>query len=371
MSRMHGRRASRRVAMRSLPVAAILACALAAHAARAEWPAQGDLVFAHGFDRPVLETGGSVYLWYHLGAGCDREPYGILLHYAVPGVRTTVRQQLAAMHATGQRRLAIGQHFGHGISTGTILDAADPSAVSLVAANLATFLADIEWAGFDEVLFRLYPQGNISPSSENFDRDLIDAYWNLVVALRPPLASGSIDYRLDLFVEGMPRDRGTPWPPGTPVNEDWSEAVRWLWQQYTANFGAADSIGFSFLLDDDRDRLRMRVRHMDYVYQGNPPDTIGLDVYAGSSLSESDKVVHFAKYASQFGYQDLDWIIPEVHYEDPVAAEGISSAIAAVRPTVRWLSQWPWDRADLSCGPTPHVNVPPPFEWTVWGGYGF
>src|SRR5579883_2977500 len=62
--------------------------------------------------------GGSNYLWYALGPGCDREPYGIVPNYGLPEVRTVVQAQLAAMFASGQARLSLGVSFAHATATG-------------------------------------------------------------------------------------------------------------------------------------------------------------------------------------------------------------------------------------------------------------
>ena len=331
--------------------------------------AGGDLLFANGFERPVQSTGGSVYLWYALGPGCDREPYGVLINYAQPGVRATVRQQLAAMYASGQRRLAIGQHFAHGARSGTVIDSSDPAQVALVSNNLVDLIADIKAAGFVEIMFRLYPQSDINPSSGHFDDHLIGEYENLVDAMRVPLASGGLLYRYDLFVEGMPRDKGGFWPDGWPQDSDWTSAAQDLWRDYTNKYGKSDTIGFSFLTDDDPDKLQLRVRHMNKVYGSNLPNLVGLDIYGSAAANEADKLLTFRAAMLKEGYGGLGWIIPEVYYDDPVAAANLSSAIAAVRPTVFYLTQWPEDRANTACPAMP--NVAPPADWVAYGGYGF
>lgn len=345
--------------------------------------AGGDLVFASGFEQPAQGRGGSNYLWYRVSPTCDREPYGLVAtyHLAIPGdggsVRALARQQLFAMHAAGLSRLSLGIHFIHGSASGTLVDSSNAASVAQAVANIRNLLADVKAAGFDEVLFRFFPTGTINPSQPNFDKSLVDEYWNLVVAVRPALVESGLPYRIDLMVEGAPRDSNPPLPSPWKYPDDtsWSQAVRNLWQRYFAAYGRADTVGFSFLTDSDPDKLRWRVRHMRYVYEGNYPYLFAADFYGNATASEADKFIalHDAMMREDangsLGWRDAGWIIAEAYYDDPIAAADFSSAIASTRRTVWYLTQWPLDRAKLTCDAD--VNVAPPSDWTVYGGYGF
>lgn len=359
--------------------------ALGAGHALAGYPgSMGDLVYASGFERPAMATGGSNYHWYRV-ADCDREPYGLLAsyHQTIPGesgsVRALAQQQLAAIRASGQERLSLGVYFAHGISTGTLVDSSNPTAVAQAAANLADLLVDVQAAGLVEVLFRFFPVGVINPSSSNFVPQLVDEYWGLIATLRPVLLASGLAYSIDLMVEGAPRDSGLPIgePWKYPANADWSRAVRDLWQRYFAAWGSADTVGFSFLTDASSNRMRQRVRHMRYVYEGNYPERFAADFYGTEAVPESDRLIalHDALMREDpwgsLGWRDSEWILAEAYYDDPLAAADLASAISATGRRVAFLTQWPWDRADLSCGPNPAVNVAPPVAWTAWGGYGF
>lgn len=346
-----------------------------------------DLLHASGFDRPAVSVGGSNYHWYRVDA-CDREPYGLVAtyHHMIAGgtVRARAQQQLAAMRAAGQERLSLGIYFHHGAPgmAGTLVDSSSPAHIAQAVTNVGQLLTDVRAAGFREVLFRFFPVGAISPSDAGFNPALIDEYWNLIVAVRPALVAAGLPYRIDLMVEGAPRDRNLPLPDPWqyPANEEWSKAVRTLWRRYAADYGKVDTVGFSFLTDFEpghRDRLRHRVRHMRYVYEGNGPHLFAADIYGTPTASDADKFIalHDAMVREDAngsrGWRDAGWIIAESYYDDPLTAADLASAIAATRRTVFYLTQWPWDRADLSCGPTPDVNRAPPTSWMAYGGYGF
>lgn len=362
--------------------------------------ASAQAIFEDGFEAaaPVTSGGGGTnYLWFGDDGQCtqnSRDAYGLLKRYhevdpQLGSVREVARQQLAQMRAGGMRRLSLGVYFMHQPAPGggTLIDSSNASEVAQVASNLSMLLADVKAAGFSGVLFRFFPTNNMNPSQPEFPQSgaafnaHVDEYWNLVQALRPALAASGVQYRIDLMVEGAPRDRNpTLVPEGDrykyPANETWSRAVRTLWQRYVAAHGRSDTVGFSFLVDQDNNRVRSRVRHMRYVYEGNYPQVFAFDFYAGTDPSW-DEYEKFTKMDEHMrgqnpagaNWANAGWIIAEAYYEDPLAAQALADAIRDTGRTVFYLTQWPLDRA-ASCQQA-HVNVPPPYDWRVWPAYGF
>ncbi|WP_347260206.1 hypothetical protein [Rudaea sp.] len=331
--------------------------------------------------------GGSNFLWYTLGPGCDREPYGIVPNYHQPEVRAQVRAQLAAMAAAGMTRMSLGVHFTHGWSTGTVVDSGDPVAVALAARNAVNLLADVKAAGYHQVLFRLFPVGTINPPNPDFDPSQVNEYWNFIQAIRPALVDAQLPYLIDLGVEALPRDSDLPFIPDPwkyPRNANWSRAVRTLWQNYYAAFGNADTIGFSSLTDADADVMRSRVRHMRYVYDiggGNPryPATFAIDVYGNANANEAVKFTQYDQAlrredtSGALGWRDAPVIVAEAYYDDPVAAENLQAAMKGTGRKVPFLTQWPLDRGSgaPTGGNCDATNVLPPFTWSAYGHYGF
>lgn len=351
------------------------------------------VVFADGAEQGPL-PGGSNYLWFGDDGACradSREAFGLVARYheTIAGqgaVRAIAQQQLATMRERGMRRLSLGIYFMHDAAGGgTLVDSADPAQVAQAVANISALLADVRATGYREVLFRFFPTDNINPSQPAFPSygsinyaARVDEYWNLVRQVRPALVASGLAYRIDLGVELAPRDSNPTWIPERdrykyPANETWSRTVRTLWQRYLAAYGAEDTVGFSFFVDDDQNRARSRVRHMRYVYEGRYPPVFALDLYAGELYDEG------AKFRLMDGFmtsQNPDganwgragWILSEAYYEDPLAAEAIAAAMADTGRLVLYLTQWPLDRAG-SCE-VPHVNVAPPFDWQVYPAAG-
>lgn len=345
----------------------------------------------HSPPRPPAHAGplrgGSNYLWYTLGAGCEREPYGVVPNYDRAEVRALAQAQLAAMFAAGQARLSVGVYFAHGVPTGTAIDSNDPADVALAVRNVANLLADVKAAGFRSVLFRFFPVGVIYPPNSNFDPALVGEYWNFVQAIRPAVASSQLAYLIDLGVEAAPRDSELPLVPDPwkyPDNANWSRAVRSLWQSYYAAYGSADTIGFSSLTDDDAGDMRSRVRHMRYVYDiggGNPryPAVFAIDVYGDAAANEAVKFTQYDQAMRRedpggtLGWRDAPVIVAEAYYDDPVAAANLQSAMKSTGRRVPFLTQWPLDRGGgaQTGGNCDATNVLPPFTWSVYGHYGF
>jgi hypothetical protein len=348
----------------------------------AAFPVMGDVVFANGWERATQHVGGANYLWWNLGPDCDREPYGLLPNYAVSGVRASAQQQLATMYARGMRTLSIGVYFMDGASnSGTLINAGDPIVVGMVASNLADLLDDIAGTGFERVLFRFYPQGNMNPSDGSFDSGTLPLYEDLITAMRAPLAASSLPYLVDLGAELAPADTESGLcafqnPDKTwkcPANRKWSDATRDVWNWYRGNYGASDSVGFSFLAGTGT--LRNRVRHMKYVYDdkypGAWPSRLAIDVYGEPSRDAADQLVYFMDlanhYSASYGYVLDSFIISETWHDDPLTAARLASVIAATRQPVDYLTEWPLDR-DASCE---HVSVEPPYLFGAYLDYGF
>ncbi|MDR2012984.1 MAG: hypothetical protein LBQ20_08075 [Rhodanobacter sp.] len=330
---------------------------------------------------PISPHGGSNYLWYALGADCDREPYGIVPNYNDPAVRAQVRAQLADMFAAGMSRLSLGLFFAHGVSDGTAIDSNDPVQVAQAAQNVSDLLADVKAAGFRQILFRFFPIAAINPSDPNYDPSLVSEHFRLIAAIRPSLVDSGLNYLIDLSIESAPRDSNLPIisnPWKYPAHTQWSQGVRALWQSYFAAYGSADTIGFSFLTDDDPDKLRARVRHMRYVYEGHYPAIFAVDIYGDATANEADKFESFDSAmrkedaSNAMGWRDAPVIIAETFYDDPIAAENLQRAIVQTGRYVAYLTQWPIDRgASAGTGLCADGSVAPPFTWQVFGAYGF
>lgn len=361
-------------------------------------PATADTVFVNDFQNAARARGGSNLLWYHVDAvdpadpdpvtACiqAREPYGIVANYHRPGVRLQVLELLAAMRAAGQRRLSTGLlHLRapgpapEGSWGGTLVDSTGGRLHPQVEANLEQFLADIAATGFEEILFRYFPQGeNTAIAWDTFSEELYQENWQLIERTQGQLEASGLAYRTDLLVEGMPRAWFTTLPGGNyyidddrPANRAWSDYAQRLWRDYVARFGAERSIGFSFVTDANAVRTRARVRHIDYVYRmadGSRlfPPVFAFDIYGGETVSDRTIFERHHYAMAEIG-RDESWIVAESWFNDATTADDLKAALESTGRRLEYFTQWPLDRQVDDCG----VNVAAPVDYEAWLRRGF
>jgi hypothetical protein len=353
--------------------------------------ADAQALFADGFESAVpARRGGSNYIWYALGPGCEREPYALIPNYHEPGVRELARSQLAAMRASGQDNLALGLFHlrapgsadALGRVTGTLLDSSAGRLHPRIEQNLVELLADIRGAGFESVILRWHPQGaNDARTWEDFgaaEESLLDENWSLVRSVESLLQASGLDWGTDLMVEGAPRARIVELPgpdfidADRPHMEGWSRYARELWRRYADEFGVERTFGFSFVSDTDDTRIDARVEHLRYVYGDGPslrlPIAFAFDLY-GTPLRDEGWIFRaYHRHLVDEGFASLPWVITETWYDDALAARAISDAMTATGQPVYTLIQWPL-RRDATCDP--HVSVAPPVDYGAWRAAGF
>jgi hypothetical protein len=328
---------------------------------------------------PVAQTGnaGSNHHWYFLGEGCEREPYGIVANLHRPGVRSLVLSQLIEMRAAGSDHIGLGVFHLRadaavdGVQGGTLLDSTGGDLHPQMRLNLANLLADVRDAGFREVLFRFFIQGQNDPRFwSSWREDLFEENWNLIVNLMPILEDSGIEYRVDLMVEGLPRARtlsvfGEDFViRDEPANSHWTRYANRMWQNYVSQFGPERSVGFSSLTDADPLRMRARVEHMTEVYRlaGGErvfPPVLALDIYGGGEVDEYTLLGRYLDEMTRDGRRATPLIIAESFHNDRTAARGMSRALRQRREwPLLYLLQWPVERDRQDC--STDVTVVPP-----------
>jgi uncharacterized repeat protein (TIGR03803 family) len=182
--------------------------------------------------------GGSNYGWYYLAPPCNGEPYGVVYNYDT--ATATIDAQLRQMYDNGQRRLRIPIFHARGINSGTIMDSTGGNLAPRFQANLGNLLAAIKAAGFVEIEVGFFPQSNNSPIGwTTFSDDYFQENWSLIQNLHPIIAGAGISYHIDLMNEGIP-------PLGWAVLLQYDQM---LWNDYVAEFGSDDTLGFSIIAD--------------------------------------------------------------------------------------------------------------------------
>ncbi len=300
-------------------------------------------------------AGGSNYIAYRMD-GCLREPYGVVNSYDVAS--STIQSQLRQMVAAGQRRLRIPILHHRASDSGTSMDSTGGNLSAKNRANLANLLAAVKDAGFAEVEVGFFPLEANSPMDwDALNEDYYQENWNLISNLHPIIAQAGIPYRIDLSNEAMPMS-------GDKQGR-FQYATR-LWNDYTWNFGKADTIGFSMTV-----WLAGRVAQIPTVYGNNPPDVLEFHLYRDPSGWNKDEYVQFVDAKNKMNDLGLNQpiIVGETYFNDATSAANIRRAINDTGANVLHLLQWPMTYQN-NC-PDTGVDTTPPTAFDAFAAQGF
>jgi hypothetical protein len=297
--------------------------------------------------------GGSNYGWYYLAPPCNREPYGVVFNYDTAA--STINTQLQQMYNNGQRRLRIPIYHARGINSGTIMDSTGGNLAPQFQSNLAGLLPAVKAAGFEEIEVSFHPQSNNDPTQwTTFSSDYFQENWSVIQNLRTIVAAAGIPYHLDLLNEGIP-------PKGWAVLLQYDQM---LWNDYVAEFGSSDTLGFSIIADSAHvGQVSAVYGPSSYGNQGSP-QLFDVHIYdeTGNSFATA-----FSSLTSQ-GYQGIPWIIGEAFYNDAAEAAAQRQEANSTGQKVLYLTQWPVT-SDGSCSTA--VNVAPPADFSNYAAQDF
>ncbi|MEV6605307.1 hypothetical protein [Kutzneria sp. NPDC051319] len=299
-------------------------------------------------DTPSPVAGGSNYDFYYLN-GCYREPYNVISGFSrAPDM---IRLQLGQMRAAGQDRLTIGVFHHHGDGGGAVMDSTGGTLSPADLKNFTDLLAGVRTAGFAEVTVAFNSQNPNNPSGwRGWQQDLYDENWQLVQKVHDLVVAAKIPYRIDL---------GNELTPSTGQ----SVVVRYdqqLWQDYTAKYGRADTVGFSVNSNDPG-----QIPNVAKVYGDNPPPVFDLHIYG----DEYNQLVGDDQQLRRQGYPDQPVIIGESFYNDTVAADGFLKGSKDSGRRILYLTQWPKTRDNApQCD---QVDVAPPLDFSAYRAAGF
>jgi hypothetical protein len=303
----------------------------------------------------VAAPGGSNFSWYQVDqpqrGTCIREPYGVIPSFGRADARATIESELAAMIASGQRKLRIGIFHGHGFDTGTVMDSTGGDLSAENRRNLGDLLAAVKAAGFTQVEIAFHPEGPAVREWTDWRQDLFDENWKLIRNLRPLIRAAGLPYLIDLSNEAIPTLR-------QPLVLRYA---RNLWTNYTRAFGRDDTVGFSVIGDP------AHVNEIPDVYGRSPPFVLDVHFYGGTSGMDEQQLFRTADEMMRARGLRQPWIVGEAFYDDPEAARLLARAIAAGSRPVWYLTQWPLTRGS-DC---PDVDVGAPTSFDAYRAAGF
>ena len=230
---------------------------------------------------PQTNPGGSNFAWYGPpGVSCFSPacfaPYGVIPNYDVAS--PAIDAALSQMYANGQRSMRIPIYHNRGNSNctgpegrGTTMDSTGGSLQTQCLTNLINFLASVGRHGFHDVEIGFFPQAyndprwptapwpatwsGISPYEDYYQENLA-----LIKNLRPIFAASGLNYKIDLYNEGVLTSASEFRNIGLYAQR--------MWADYNAGAGKADTIGFSIACDWTLG-CSQQLSYLSSIYQGN------------------------------------------------------------------------------------------------------
>jgi hypothetical protein len=206
------------------------------------------------------------------------------------------------------------------------------------------------------VRLRFFPAGVNNPAAwKRFDRTLALQNWRFIKSVHDAMTYEHITVdKYDLGNEGI-----------SSGNKPALTYASYIWRQYTAAFGANDTVGFSLVCDKD---CAANFAAFPSVYgpAWNFPPVFDLHIYGqcgdGYLPTARDEYVAAADYTATKGWTQ-GWIIGETCYDDGETANLLAAAHNELPSQVLfYIQQWPYYFNKV-------IDVP--YEYSAYSRQGF
>jgi hypothetical protein len=338
--------------------------------------------------------GGSNYFYYRVdcagGLSNCWVPFRVLGNYHLPGVRDTVKGQLASMYVNGQRRLrtqvphcAGSLCFDNGNPViwryENWVDGRRSLLHPTFVQNIKNFLSDVKSAGYQEIVLGMWFERDADPKNWTCSNGTdsggsscsvnVDDLFSVVSDVRSAAVATAMPYKIDLLNEAV---RTSSEFSANREGRNLKYFVSALWPKYRTAFGTADTVGFSVALDHGNQNVRDRLDGMKTALGGvaQLPALLSFHIYGDNVVSARDLLASAASWLSDNGIAQKDVIIGEAWYNHAESAASFRDAINATGIDVKYLLQWPIEPYD-----TPQEwdrdPVAPPFSFSSYQASGF
>jgi hypothetical protein len=236
-----------------------------------------------------------------------------------------VKRDLAAMRASGQRKLGLMVWFTHVQSEqdckGFLANSAGGRLAPRVDGNLERLVSEAGKEGFDEVQIRFAPMGPNWPKDwPAWNEDMYRENWGVIRSTVAALLQiKGPRLRFDLGVEGVARGESDAY-------------IHRLWGDYSKTFPPASSYGFSVAMAPGRVSRLLR----DMRESGPAPTELALDIYQnpGRALATAAREMHAEGV-------DIPIIIQETFYNDAGTYQELRDSARDNNVRLRTIMQWP------------------------------
>ena len=286
---------------------------------------------------------------------CSLDNTGIIRHYDVPGVRSLVNAQLAAMRSAGIETLRlllwhmtdVGSHrWGVVSSSGGRLSEPERS-------NLIRYVRDVRSAGFGQLTVSFGPMWTNSPFGQPqyvYEPAKLEENWSFIQDVRALLkAHGPTSTRIDLINEAAPSDYiPREQQPGL------RRYIAELYSRYVKAYGNEDVL-VSAITKGDPSNLANLVQ---ILLDTGQPLPRWFEIHPSYTAGEALRDLRAADATLAAKGLSQPFVLGEEAYDDRPVAQAIAEFARTSTRSVAEVIQWPVT-ANESCG---HMSVSPPYR---------
>jgi hypothetical protein len=275
---------------------------------------------------------------------------GILARYDLPGVRETVKQQLAQMKQDGVEAIRINLPIWNTVADPEFqttlfgnttprsgwgwIPADDQKILEPYRTNVANYAADVKAAGFTHFMISYgarYPNKQTGEARAQRDFPMLVDTFDLM------RKNGPSDIKIDLYGEGVPSD----FYPSDEKNWDMAYCTEIL-KLYYQHYGTNDAV-VSFIANGPHIPSMVSNLLTIYANAGLTPPWVQFSLYPDPSI-EDNTLVNLQSVDKELKNHNLSTtpiLVEETFYGSPEVARGISRFMATSSRPILWLFQWP------------------------------
>lgn len=304
-------------------------------------------IYANAQVASGISRGGSNFNWYTV-VNCDPEPYGVVVNYNTQ--TASIRTELAKIKAAGQNNLRLMLFFGHGLSSGTLMDSTGGALSAQNMANLNGLLRDTYNYGFSEVEISFSPQGPNDPNQwTSLNSTMAAENWSVINSVHQGIQNPGL-YRIyyDLGNEMMT----------TSQSNARYRYMKYIWPKYYALYSNLyDTVGFSFASGQIS-----AISNMGAIYGHNSyPVMADVHIYPYGNNSAADILYAAAHNLATIGPVSggYRFVIGEANFNNATDASSMAleiNSLSSHDSKPFYLMQWPRDPANPNC---PVADVSP------------
>jgi hypothetical protein len=310
-------------------------------------------IFGMNFDFDQIDL-GKVSECGPQNRGATSRGHAFLVRYSAPGIRETVRAELAQMRRAEFQSIRIIIFFGkesEGAGRNPTTNMFSVEDYPTAAPNLSAFISDVRQAGFSRLVISFGPQGTLAPACRRsewgdcFDGQSVEAATDFIINVRKALNLQGLNVLIEFENEGV-YSHFVPQRAQTNMTYYLNNLMK-TYFRYFPNDETTISV-----------QQRQADERLSFVWQlyeqlGHRPALWDVHIY-------DVRPAAIAEVATALrGLPPIPMVVGEFPYGNPSGLQALTSILAPARQVIFW----PVHGISDACG----IDAAPPYDLT-WTG---